>query len=176
MSGCYAVLSRSVVSNSLPPLGTIAHQAPLSMGTLQARILERVVMPSSRGSSQPRYRTQVSHFAGRFFTVWATRKALGSSFFSHHRWHSIIGLHSEWLLQPSCIILHFGPMSQKLTMPPQIKKIPLPFSAPWISDSSVAPSSSSLSLSLLWVSHSNRSSLVSFMFASLKVHNLKVHI
>ena len=29
-------------------------QAPLSMGTLQARILEWVAMPSSRGSSQPR--------------------------------------------------------------------------------------------------------------------------
>ena len=33
---------------------TVAHQAPLSMGILQARILEWVVMPSSRGSSQPR--------------------------------------------------------------------------------------------------------------------------
>ena len=31
-------------------------------------------MPSSRGSSQPRDRTQISHIAGRFFTVWATRQ------------------------------------------------------------------------------------------------------
>ena len=31
---------------------TGAHQAPLSMGILQARILERVAMPASRGSSQ----------------------------------------------------------------------------------------------------------------------------
>ena len=37
------------------------------MGILQARILELVAMPSSRGSSQPRDRTQVSHIAGRFF-------------------------------------------------------------------------------------------------------------
>ena len=29
---------------------TVAHQAPLSMGILQARILEWVAMPSSRGS------------------------------------------------------------------------------------------------------------------------------
>ena len=36
-------------------------------GILQARILEGVAMPSSRGSSQPRDRTQVSHIAGRFF-------------------------------------------------------------------------------------------------------------
>ena len=30
----------------------------------------------SRGSSQPRGRTQVSHIAGRFFTIWATREPL----------------------------------------------------------------------------------------------------
>ena len=54
---------------------TVAHQAPLSMGILQARILEWVAMPSSRGSSQPRVWTQVSHIEGRFFTIWATREA-----------------------------------------------------------------------------------------------------
>ena len=42
----------------------------------QTRILERVSMPSSRGSSQPRDRTQVSCIADGFFTFWATRKAL----------------------------------------------------------------------------------------------------
>ena len=35
-------------------------------GILQARILEWVAFPFSRGSSQPRDRTQVSHIAGRF--------------------------------------------------------------------------------------------------------------
>ena len=35
-----------------------------SMGTLQARTLEGVAVPSSRGSSQPRYPTQVSGIAG----------------------------------------------------------------------------------------------------------------
>ena len=54
---------------------TVACQAPLFIGILQARILEWVVMPSSRGSSQPRDWTQVSHTTGRFFTVWATREA-----------------------------------------------------------------------------------------------------
>ena len=34
-------------------LWTTARQAPLSMGILQARILEWVAMPSSMGSSQP---------------------------------------------------------------------------------------------------------------------------
>ena len=48
-------------------LWTVAHQAPLSMGILQARIMEWVEMPSSRGSSQSKDQTQVSHTAGRFF-------------------------------------------------------------------------------------------------------------
>ena len=37
-------------------------------GTLQARILELVAVPFSRGSSQHRDKTQVSCIAGRFFT------------------------------------------------------------------------------------------------------------
>ena len=41
-------------------------------GILQARILEWVAFPFSRGSSQLRDRTQVSHIADVFFTSWAT--------------------------------------------------------------------------------------------------------
>ena len=37
-------------------------------GILQARILGQIAIPFSRGSSQPRKRTQVSHIAGGFFT------------------------------------------------------------------------------------------------------------
>ena len=44
-------------------------------GILQARILEWVAMPFSRGSSLPRDQTWVSCIAGRSFTVWATREA-----------------------------------------------------------------------------------------------------
>ena len=39
------------------------------------RMLEWVAIPSSRESSQPRDQTQVSHIAGGFFTIWATREA-----------------------------------------------------------------------------------------------------
>ena len=46
-------------------------------GILQVRPLQWVATPSSRGSSWPRDRTQVSHIAGRFFTSWATREELG---------------------------------------------------------------------------------------------------
>ena len=53
---------------------TVARQAHLSMGILQARILEWVAMPSSRGSSQLRDQTHVCHVAGGFFTIIATRE------------------------------------------------------------------------------------------------------
>ena len=54
---------------------TVTRQDPLSMGILQARILEWVAMPSSRGSFPPRNHTGVSCLAGRFLTSWATREA-----------------------------------------------------------------------------------------------------
>ena len=44
-------------------------------GILQARILERAAISFSRGSSQPRDRTQVSCTVDRCFTVWATLTA-----------------------------------------------------------------------------------------------------
>ena len=46
-----------------------ACQAPVSMGILQASILEWVAMPYSRDSSQPRDQTHVSCIAGRFFIL-----------------------------------------------------------------------------------------------------------
>ena len=49
------------------------------------------------------------------------------------RWHSSIGLHSEWLLRPLQTVIRSGSMPQKLTVSPQIKKIPLSFLASWIS-------------------------------------------
>ena len=44
-------------------------------GIVMARMLGWVTMPFSRGSSQPRVWIWVSCTAGRFFTVWITRKA-----------------------------------------------------------------------------------------------------
>ena len=43
-------------------------------GILQARILEWVAIPFSRGSSQPRDQIQVSCIGGRFFTIRDTRE------------------------------------------------------------------------------------------------------
>ena len=45
-------------------------------GILQARILKWVSTSYSRGSSQPRAWNWVSHTAGRFFTVGATREGI----------------------------------------------------------------------------------------------------
>ena len=61
--------SRSVHPTLWDPKDCIVH------GILQARILEWVAFPFSRGSSQPRNGTQISHIAGGFFTSWATREA-----------------------------------------------------------------------------------------------------
>ena len=48
-------------------------------GILQARIQERVAMPSSRGSSQPRNQTQVFCSASRFFTAEPPRELKAES-------------------------------------------------------------------------------------------------
>ena len=67
----WGVVKVIVMSDSLCPMdcslpGSSAH------GILQARVLEWVSIPFSKGSSWSRDRTKVSCIAGRFFTVWAT--------------------------------------------------------------------------------------------------------
>ena len=57
-------------STDCSPPGTSIH------GNSPSRMREWVAMPSSRGSSQWRDRTQVSHIAGGLFTLWTTREAL----------------------------------------------------------------------------------------------------
>ena len=80
----YAVLSRSVMSNSVTPR-TAPLQAPLSAGVLQARTLQWVLRPCSRGSFRPNAGTETRSptLQADFFTIWATREALqyGSNLF-----------------------------------------------------------------------------------------------
>ena len=64
------------------------------LGILQARILEWVAFPFSRGSSQPRDRIQVSCIAGGFFTSWAIREYLIWSF------RKIDSKYFSWLFRP----------------------------------------------------------------------------
>ena len=97
------VLSHCFVRLFVTPW-TVAHQAPLSMGILQARILEWVAMPSSSGSSRPKDGTQVSYIAGGFFTVWATREAQvierRSQATTHSTWASGRGAPRSGTFQP----------------------------------------------------------------------------
>ena len=63
-------VSYSVVSDAMncsPPVSSVH-------GISQARILEWVAIPFSRGSSGPTDQTHVSHIVGGFFTLWATRE------------------------------------------------------------------------------------------------------
>ena len=60
--------SRSVMSDSLWPHG-LQPAGLLYPWDSSARILEWVAIPFSKGSSQPRDRTQVSCFAGIFLTI-----------------------------------------------------------------------------------------------------------
>ena len=60
-------------------------------GILQARILEWVAIPFSRGSSRCRNWTQGSCTAGTFFTIWATREAWRNNYtnqitYFYHFW------------------------------------------------------------------------------------------
>ena len=55
-------LTRCDPMDSSPPGSSVR-------GILQARILEWVTIPFSRGHSQPRDQTQVSRIAGRFLTM-----------------------------------------------------------------------------------------------------------
>ena len=69
---------RVLVTQLCPPLSDIMDCSPPGSpvhGILQARILECVAIPFSKGSSQARDWTWVSCIAGRFFIVGATREA-----------------------------------------------------------------------------------------------------
>ena len=66
-------VNHSVVPDSLQ-YRDCSHSISCIHGILQARIVEWIDIPFSRGSSQPRDRTQVSCNASRFFTTWAPGK------------------------------------------------------------------------------------------------------
>ena len=65
-SHCDLIVSDSLDTMDWSPPGCSIH------GILQARILEWLAMPFSRGSSQSRDWTQVSLIADRFVTIWVT--------------------------------------------------------------------------------------------------------
>ena len=75
MEADYQTSQGSIVSYSLQPHGLSLRSYSLH-GVFQARILEWVAMPSSRGSSQARDQTHVSYIDRQiFFTTSATWEA-----------------------------------------------------------------------------------------------------
>ena len=75
---CVLSIMKLLVSQLCPTLCNPMDCSPPGSsvhGILQAQTLEWFAMSSSRGSFQPRDQTLVSCTAGRFFTIWATRKA-----------------------------------------------------------------------------------------------------
>ena len=107
-------------------------------GILQARKVEWVAVPFSRGSSQSRDQTQVSLIACRFFTNWATREAHSVQFSSvtqscptlcdpmncsmlglpvHHQLEEFTQIHAHWVgdaIQPSHPVFPFSSGLQSL--------------------------------------------------------------
>ena len=77
----YSSGSRSVESDSCNSIDCSLSGSSVR-GVLQARTLEWVAIPFSRGSFWPRDQTWLSCIAGRFFTIWATREAWWYSKFS----------------------------------------------------------------------------------------------
>ena len=68
-------------------------------GILQTRILQWVAVPFSRESSRPRDRTCISHIAGRFFTIWATKEA------PFYTWQCIY-VNATLSIHPTLLFLH----------------------------------------------------------------------
>ena len=103
---------------------------------LQARILEWVSRPFSRGSSQLSNWTQASCMAGRFCTVSATRKALFPSIlFKWRHWPSSLRLtplaspetappSSSSLLMPSMHLNVYKSLLSLRNKPPQVHYFP----------------------------------------------------
>ena len=68
-------------------------------GILQARILEWVAIPFSRGSSQCRDRTCISCITGRLFTAWATRDGYQEGKGETENWEIGIKIYTLWYIK-----------------------------------------------------------------------------
>ena len=84
---------------------------------LQARILEWVAMPSYRGSSPPRNRTQVSCLScitGRYFTYWATWEAPVNDYVDliNYPWNKSYDQPTQHIKKQKHYFANKGPSSQ----------------------------------------------------------------
>ena len=92
-------------------------------GTLQARTLEWVSFPSSRGSSWPRDRIQISCIAGRLFSVWAPGKpyvniSKSISDYTHSYIHCAVDAEPQsgvWLSETAGTAARHAPLSSGIS-------------------------------------------------------------
>ena len=88
------MLNTSAVSNSFPPHGLYSPPSSSVHGILQARVLEWIVMPFSKGSSPPRIELGSPTLQADSLTVWASRETLISLYLPNNPMEEI------WLLTP----------------------------------------------------------------------------
>ena len=125
-------------------------------GILQARILEWVAFPFSRGSSQPRNQTWVSCIAGRFFTTWAMRAGLSKLFYQDI---VVQSLSQVWLLVTPWTVAHQAPLF--LWFPREEYWSELPFPSPGdLPDPEFEPMSPALQNDSLPLSHQGSPSVI----------------
>ena len=95
---------------------------PLTHGILQARTLEWIAIPFSRGSSWFRNQIQISYIAGRFFTVSATRAKGKSLIFNKGSHLPVLPWVLRWSSELSIIGLgNYLLLSWKSSVSPSVK-------------------------------------------------------
>ena len=95
---------------------------------LQAKILEWVAIPFSRGSCHPNDWTWVSCIAGRFFTIWANRETLRELIMSAY--FAFCGINSyQWL--PSTLVFVKWQYSKFVILSFLSSNASLEYSLPW---------------------------------------------
>ena len=95
------ILRLCLVAQSCPTLCNPIDCSPPGSsvhGDSPGKILEWVKMPVSRGSSQSRDQTQISHIAGGFFTIWATGKPLNTRTFCFCKYPWVCTQVCAWVL------------------------------------------------------------------------------
>ena len=160
-------LDSGIVASEVKPLSRVRLCDPMDCslpgssihGILQARVLEWVAISFSRGSSQPRDRTQVSCTAGRRSTVRATSHSWGSKCLCSP---SVLAFYSP----PSpTSTLHSGPPSPKQ----QLLKMDLrsPEKKPWVTGYPTFGTECPISLLEYWYSHHYSRNLCYLQFFKL---------
>ena len=92
------VCACSVVSDSVTT-GSVAHQAPLSMGFSRQKFWSGLLFPSLGDLPDPEIAPMFPPLAGRFFTTTPLEKPVGSCW-----WEAYLGVLASWTLFPENLL------------------------------------------------------------------------